>query len=377
VTTTAGGWPAYRFGQAVLAVDAGDEATLRWLRESTSPWFTTVAASEPDARVRMVASADQFAALAARQAQSAVRPIACFSLASALVSYPGWSEPDGASVIADSEYGCYYRVLGRQVDIVARPHDPLLRVGLLRVLRELATLKTLAAPRMLDLHAAACVYRGLAILLVGGKRAGKTTLLAHVLSSGQASLLANDRLLLDVGSAEAFGVPMLVPVREETERRFPALGRGLPRRAGLLHAGELAAVAATPADASARLVLSPSQFAGQLGAATVASAKVGVVVVPELSPNEAVWSLQPLARDEGVLQLCRAIHGSRPEPREPTVFESVVGSAPDPATQAMCVQQLADTVPLVSCRLGPDACRGQPRVWLRALPLAKGDAGAA
>ncbi|MBN2576293.1 MAG: hypothetical protein JXP73_17155 [Deltaproteobacteria bacterium] len=374
-TGFARGGVVYRFCEAAIAVEPGDEGSERWLREFVTPWFTAEAARDTDPRVRVVTSAARFAELATRQARSAVRPIPCFSLASALVSYPGWDEPDGARVIADGEYGCYYRVLGREIEILARPQNRLARVGLLRVLRELATLGALAAPEMLDLHAAACVYGDLAVVLVGGKRAGKTTLLAHLLSSGEAALLTNDRLLVETGSRRAFGVPVLVPVREDTERRFPALGHGLPRQAGLLHADERAQRDAAGAEAGARLVLSPAQFAGQLGAATAASARVGVIVFPEISSSVSVWSLHPLPRDEGVVRLCRGLYANGPGPREPTIFQSVTGRAADPAARMRLAQQLAGEVPLATCLLGPNAYRGQARAWLRALPLDKADGG--
>jgi hypothetical protein len=360
---------AYRFGAAVIAVDAGDRESARWLREFLTPWFTLETARETGPRVRMVASAQRFAELAARQLQTATRPVPCFSLDSALVSYPGWSEPDGTTVVADGEYGCYYRVQGAEVEIVARPDDRVARIGLLRVVRELATLDALAAPGMLDLHAAAFVTRGRAVLLVGGKRAGKTTLLAHVLASGQAALLANDRLMVECGSLRATGVPTIVPVREDTERRFPALGRGLPRRAVLLHAGELALPEAVAWAAGARLVISPTQFARQLGAATAASAPVGVIVFPEISSDESMWSLQPVARDEGSTRLVAGLYARGSGPRARTVFQAAAGEAASAEAQIALAQRVASAVPLVHCRLGPDAYRGHARAWLRALPL--------
>jgi len=364
-----------RCGQALVEVETGDAGTACWLREFVTPWFAPVAAGQANARVRLVASAARFAELDTRQISAGTRPVPCFGLDSALISYPGWSEPDGATVVADGEYGCFYRVLGKEVEIVSKPGERMARVGLLRVVREVATLRALAAPGMLDLHSAAFVTNGGAVLLVGGKRAGKTTLLAHVLTSGRAALLANDRLLVDCTSLVATGVPTIVPVREETEKRFPALGKGLPRRAALLHAGELGAEAAATPGAGARLVLSPAQFARQLGAATTGTAKVCAVVFPEISPGQSVWSLVPVTREEGNARLLAGLYASRTGPREPTIFQAAAGETPVPGAQAALALQLAAAVPLVVCRLGPDAYRGHARAWLRALKLPKGGAG--
>jgi hypothetical protein len=365
----------FRCGEALVAVDAGDADTVRWLREFVTPWFAPASVGRANARVRLVANAARFAELDARQLAAGTHPVPCFSLDSALVSYPGWSEPDGATVVADGEYGCFYRVLGKEVEIVTKPGDPVARVGLLRVVREVATLRALAAPGMLDLHAAAFATRGCAVLLVGGKRAGKTTLLAHVLTSGQAALLANDRLLVDCNSLRATGVPTIVPVREDTERRFPALARGLPRRAALLHAGEIASPELAALCAGARLVLSPAQFARQLGAATAGSAKVSLIVFPEITADESMWSLSPVSREDGNARLVAGLYASRTGPRAPTIFQTAAGETPILGAQAALALQLASTVPLVICRLGPDAYRGHARAWLRALPLPKGEAG--
>jgi len=363
-----------RCGEALVEVAAGDPSTARWLREFVEPWFAPAAGGRVNARVRLVASLARFDELDARQMAAGTHPVPSFSLDSALVSYPGWSEPDGATVVADGEYGCFYRVLGKGVEVVAKPGDRMARIGLLRVVREVATLRALTAPGVLDLHAAAFATRDGAVLLIGGKRAGKATLLAHVLTSGQAALLANDRVLVDCSSLLVTGVPTIVPVREETERRFPALGRGLPRRAALLHAGEVTSVEVAAMDSGARLVLSPAQFARQLGAASAGSAKLGLIVFPEITEDESAWSLVPVAREDGNARLLAGLYASRTGPREPTVFQAAAGETPIPGTQAALALQLAAAVPLVVCRLGPYAYRGHARAWLRALPLPKEDA---
>ena len=112
---------AYRLGEATVAVDAGDDECARWLREFFTPWFVSQAAGDTGPRVCMVANAERFMELEARKAKTGTRPVACFSLDSALVSYPSWSEPDGTRVVADGEYGCFYLVRGNQVEVVARP----------------------------------------------------------------------------------------------------------------------------------------------------------------------------------------------------------------------------------------------------------------
>lgn len=380
---------AFRFGAATIDVELDEAGTARWLAEFLTPWFAATLPGRGDLVVRMTRSADRAAALAGRQQEARLRPVPCFRLDRSLACCPGWVEPDGATIAADPEYRCYYRVLGREVEVIAAPHDPLARIGLMRVVRELAIQPVASEPETVDLHAAAFVFRGSAVLLAGGRHQGKTTLLAHALASGEAALMANDRVMIDGISLLAQGVPTVVAVRERTERLFPALPRGLPRRATLLHAGELASADAGRIAAGARLVLSPAQFAGQLAAPLEPRAPAGAIVFPEIAADEPAWSLQPLSPEEGARRLMDAIYAPHAGPAVQTVFPDALQHAPaapvrdghdEPGLAASrldhgrrmrtACERLAAVVPMLQCRLGPDAYRDGAGVWLRTLPPA-------
>jgi len=120
-----------------------------------------------------------------------------------LVFCPGWVDADGANVVWDEEFGCYYRVRDDHVEVVARPRDRQARIGLMRVVRELAS------------------------------------------------------------------------------------------------------VAASQAHAGRRPVLSPAQFARQLGAGIAPRAPFGAVVFPEIASDTSTWSLEPMTPAEDA-------HSTRP-----------------------------------------------------------------
>lgn len=222
------GRAVYRFGTAIIEVGIDDHEVALWLEEFLTPWFSAEAPGQTGFHVRMTVSKERFATLVRREAESSLRPLACFGLDSALVSYPGWIEADGTTIVADEEFCCYYRVGDNLVEVVARPQDRQARIGLMRVVRELAALCTLARPEILDLHAAAFVFRGRAVLLAGDKKAGKTTLLAHALASRQAALLANDRVIVEESQLQAHGVPTVVAVRGGRSRDSPLWAAGFP-----------------------------------------------------------------------------------------------------------------------------------------------------
>jgi len=363
----------YRYGPARIDVEADDADAARWLREFLIPWFEICTPGAGAFHVRLTVSAAAFDALERRQAAATPRPLACFALDSQVVELPGWTDAEG-SVLAEAQRGCFYQLRRGSVEIVARARHPRVRVGLMRVVREIAALRRLGEGGYLDLHSAAFAVKDRAVLLLGPKRAGKTTLLAYALASGRASLLANDRVLIETSGspARAFGMPTLVSIRPDTLERFPSLGSGVPGGSALLHAGEIEALAAGGSSEARPLKfsLSPAQLAQKLGAGTLRCAPIAAIVVPEISPAESSWSLAPVAPEETAARLRENLYGARLGPRPRTVFEDIVDGAPDRRRDpAERLDRLAARHPMFVCRLGPDAYRDGPDAWLRALPL--------
>jgi hypothetical protein len=243
----------------------------------------------------------------------------------------------------------------------------------MRVVRELLVAGAKAADRLLDLHAAAFATAAGAVLLVGPKQAGKTTLLAYCLRCRRASLIANDRVLVDVQPVPpiAFGVPTLVSVRAGTLELFPDLRRTPNERPAVFHSEESAE--GTSSDASATgpardFGLSPAQLAQRCGSGTAGSAPIAAVVFPEMEMVSGGWSLEPLAIGVGANRLLDSRYGIRATSRPWTIFADMMGPCEphgdDAATQAA---RLSAAVPLLRCRLGPGAYRNGADDLLQAL----------
>jgi hypothetical protein len=319
----------------------------------------------------LTSSEERFLALARVEAERHPHQLPCFRLDRRLVSCPGWIEPDGTIVAADKEFGCYYQVQRDRAEVISRPQDRQARIGLMRVVRELAMLHTLSQGKTLDLHAAAFVFRGRAILLAGDKNAGKTTLLAHALTSPHTALMANDRVIVDA-QLEARGVPTVVSVRAETEQAFPALGHRLPRRAVLLYKGELAPADFARASIEAPLVLSLAQLARQLNSRLEPAAPVGAILFPEISPTATGWSLSSMDPTEAVARLRGNIYGSALAPGAGAIFQRITGALPGANGRDFLVGHLAATVPMIRCLLGKRAYSESSDDWLKALPMDDG-----
>ncbi len=364
---------SYRYGPACIEVTTGDRDAGRWLREFLAPWFSLGSPGENPLRVRLTCSAPAFAALERRKAEASTLPYACFALDRQVIELSGWQQA-AEIVIADPERSCFYRVRPGDVEIVAQPGGAGVRVGLMRVIREFAAARMLAQPGLLDLHAAAFTVAGRAVLLVGPKQSGKTTLLVDALASGRSKLLANDRVFVDTRAepGRAFGVPTLVSLRAGTLRWFPSLPQGFPARPALLHASELAQQIEATQDAAAplHLTLSPGQLAQRLGAGIATSAPIAAILFPVIAPTTARWSLERVSHDEGATWLRESLYGIAADPRSRTVFEAAA-LAPDcgqPA-RATLADRLASQIPLFRFRLGRHAYRDGAEPWLRELPL--------
>jgi hypothetical protein len=360
----------YRYDAARIAVDAGDPNTARWLREFVTPWFAVEASPRNDHSVRVTWSESACAELARVAVTAARRTQACFTLDAGPLELPAWRRR-GSLVVMDAERDCFYRVTGSDVEVVARPGNPRVRIALLRIVREIATAQAQSRRRILGLHAAAFAVRGRACLVVGPKRSGKTTLLVHALSSGNAALLANDRVLVDATEETglALGVPAVISLRQGTLDRFPRLrgNASSPRKPLLLHSAELAAarhsnVDDAPADG---LALSPPQFTARLGAESVASARLAAFLFPEFDPGVENWVLELLTPEAGADRLRDGLYGGRSRPHEATLFQRAIGS-PSAAEPEAIIAQLAPRLPLYRCRLGPDAYRYSARSLLQA-----------
>jgi hypothetical protein len=362
---------SYRFGKVATEVDLDDPDVALWLAEFLCPWFSTEKQNGAALKVSMTSSGEQFSALARAEAKRHPQPLACFRLDRRLVSCPGWSEPDGSIFAADQEFGCYYHVQGNQVEVISRPQDRLARIGLMRVVRELAIPRALAPSETLDLHAAAFVFRGRAILLAGDKNAGKTTLLAHALTSPHTALMANDRTIVD-GGLKARGVPTVVSVRAETERAFPALGRIFPRCAARFHQGELTADFRSASTCQLSVLsLSLVQFARQLNSRLEPSAPVGAILFPEISPTVSGWSLEPVDRTEAAARLRGNIYGSALATCTDTIFQRATKALPGSDGQVSLADRMA-AVPMIRCLLGKGAYSESSDGWLKNLPIDDG-----
>ncbi len=342
------------FGSAVaVALAADDRAAGEWLREYLEPWFAPTSQTA-DWRVHISSTRAAYDALGAQQpAVSAARP--CFAFDTQVYHLPTWCHGDRLTV-ADAERSCFFSIAPGAVEIVADPDTLRWRFTAALILVEIAA--TRMRRHSLDLHAAGVEIGGRAVLLLGPKGAGKTTLAIHLLRSGVGRAVANDRAFASASgpSCMVHGVPTAVKIRPTTLAEFPELLREIPavERPYLHSLAELghATSIAGPSD-SVELALSPPQFLRQLGAKPCAAAPLGAIVLPDVRCDLDGWDMVPLNPAHLRAAIQSNVYGASCGRREPTVFEALDAGVMDAAPSL--VERIVQTVPGYCLRLGRDA----------------------
>ncbi|HJU23921.1 MAG TPA: hypothetical protein VJ891_15550 [Casimicrobiaceae bacterium] len=363
---------AFRYLRRETLVSTETPAELEWLRDCLAPHFRETPAGNGDWRVAFSTDSVRFGEIMSRRRHPRQETLPFFALDSQLVSLPRWNADDEHETLAfDEEFDVFFSVRRdrHEVDVLAREPRPWTRVALLRVVRELAMEEGVEGGRVF-LHAAAFEHDGVVYVIAGPKYGGKTSLLIHALTSGEAQFVANDRVLLDhcADGCVVRGMPTLVNVRAETRRFFerffephafgPDSGcltrdeHNVERQRGVTRRDEA-------------LILNPRQFADALGTAASTGGRLGAILFPVVSAAVDGCEIDELTPAETRPLLAAALFPTLARYGKPTAFGS---HRPDASIEEALPSRIeAQRIPLLRCALGLRAYDDRASMLLDAL----------
>lgn len=333
-------------------------APLAWLREFFGPAYPRAGECGPGVTLRL--DADERRARQERlERAEPPAPLACFTLDGEQERLPGWRHQGGAVTVRLDDARALLTV-GEGVELCADGDGRALRLALLRVVRELATLHALARGA-LHLHGAGFAAAPGAIAILGAKRAGKTTMLLAALRAAGSGFLANDRLLLEPGGATPLlrGMATIVRIRREglaLVAGLPPPDFGAPHRYYLTLdecARGSALLGPTERDPAS---MSPAQLCRWTGAPMLHAAPLAAFVFPEVDAEERRFSIARLPPEEAEARLRDALFHPGLGGEAPEAFRRF---APRPgfARSSASLSGAARRIPAFSCRVGPLAYR--------------------
>jgi hypothetical protein len=337
------------FGAATRVI--ASDVDLRWLGEFFEPSLGTEGLAVDQATVTASVDANRFETLKREFSLHERRLYDCFTLDGSFDAFSGCHTAQGELLISLDRFDLMLRVGATKdvYELVAGSTNAKVRMGLMRVVREIATVRALRAGGV-PLHGSACARQGGAFGFLGHKTAGKTTSLIHWLQSEETRFLANDRFFLfrRRGGWVIRGMPTIVKLRPDTLQLFD----DLPRRATEYPfdwnrtLAEVHAAAAQGSPSRRAATFTQTQFLRIMDRSAVAEAPLRMLLFPErddsldvavyqpLSPRDAVARLEANLLSPGTLPATAEVFD--PEPNREIALEPILGACREVADSGCC-----------------------------------------
>jgi len=357
----------FSYNGLTVRVSSTDSSHLTWLEEFLSPHFEVGDDFAYDCKVALTADSHRYKDVLGKGPQPDGAQIDCFALDSSVVRLPLWMSSSDEQIIFDEKCGVFYVISGNRPDFSILTHDNNMRARtpLMRVVREFA-MNHSHRSGCLVIHGSAFVVGGRGVVIAGPKRAGKTTLLIHVLRQAGAQYLSNDRVVVSFEETGPTmrGMPTIVTVRQRTLEMFPPLYRRLlvssyHSRLTLSETTQRPLQSARPGE-DGRFNLSPVQFCQLLQASPIAQGRVQALVFPRVTGGSGAIELEQLSAEAAAARLAESLFGGPSGRITSDVFTlSGSGSCPDQATLESLCRRVTSRVRCFECRLGEEAYQNE------------------
>ena len=360
----------FEYANRRIAVRTSDEASLAWLREFLCPAFQIVESDSADWTVSVENDSERFDQFIEQPSSNQPESVECFTLDGRFKSHE-LLQRNGNRLIARDRKRSIIHMIDRnhcEVRILESPGGRHGRMSVARVIRELATVHSLNTG-LLHCHGAAFSIGGMAIVLAGVKRSGKTSSLIHAMHDPTARFITNDRLFVQCDGERPLvrGMPTIFKIRSKTLDLLPEFGKR--RRARPYHFLDTLKEAQREfptrrlemfGKRNLETRLSTAQFCDLMDVSAVGESTLGAIVFPRISPHVDRVHIEPMAPEVAGHKLFSEslLKASSPQ-RTATAFrrsdESSVLNDEDVRRQC---ERIACQVPCYSCAIGPAAYEG-------------------
>jgi len=352
-----------------ISIRANDPAPLHWLEEFVSPHLRQDTEAVSKRGIRVVIDADRYADMLAEGDDCGAHQIDCFTMDGQFQRHTLWRDGRQGRLIHLEEARALLALPldDGAIELIAQADGKAMRVALMRVVRELTTLWALHCGDLF-MHSAAAAHRGPAVVIAGGKSAGKTTMLLHALRQPRAQFLSNDRVLVELGPQGpiARGMPTIVKVRPQCLQHIPGLsepGQEHPLRHYLTIQECVQGSDLIEPPKRHPASMSPAQFCRWLDVEAVAEAPLGTVVFPRVDPEVDGFTVRPLSVSEAAGRLAASLFSPGDAGPLSEAFRPAWDDGfPSRNVTFQACHKLAELCPCHECRVGPDAYQSD-EVW--------------
>jgi hypothetical protein len=348
-----------------VRVASDDPTHLAWLEEFLSPAFSVADDGVADCEVRLRVDDGAYLETLHRGPHASRDSLNCFALDNGMTRLPLWATPHAERLLFDESSRVFYAQHdGAPFQVLVCAGNRAARMALLRVVRELAMTAVRARHRLV-LHGAAVLRRHRGLIIAGPKRAGKTSLLIHLLQQSGTHYVSNDRVVVDLHAPTPTlrGMPTLVTVRPSTLDLFPPLAghlleRPYDHRYCLREAPPPGTQASAVRSDEQPLNLTPAQFCALMANAPRNGGPLKALLFPHVSDACTGFEIRALSPATAAERLDGARFGMGSGYATSEVFALNTHRAHiDAADDTTACAALAARIPSFDCTIGRDAYR--------------------
>ncbi|MEM1112439.1 MAG: hypothetical protein AAGI11_11080 [Pseudomonadota bacterium] len=344
-----------------ICVQADAVSHLDWLEEFLCPAYSTRETGiTPEIEIQLETDEACFNALYEKGPGEPADEHPIFVLDTRVVELPAWHGRDKQLTLYQESTSTFFEISQdrRRVRLISRA-VPRCRIPLMRVLREF-TMNHCMQQGGVFLHASAVAYGDAGLLIVGSKRAGKTSLMTHFLRNTSAAYIANDRVYINPREVPLSmrGMPTIASIRAAMPALFPGMQeqldnsfyhhhRTIDECRGRAHA--------TQSKQGIRYSLSPAQMLDLHAADARPSVRPQALLFPRVSASERGVRILPLSSAEISRRIPTALYGISTLGKHPVVLSTGAEFAASVKELLMRCERVAASLPCFEVLLGQEA----------------------